>query len=425
MMKYMLCLSLFFLTALLALEDQKVLETISRLEKEHEKVSEEIEHLKKLLGFFPSIDELALIESEKEEDAKILSLLEQAQKEYRGENFEEAKKLYQRAWEKNPNSYVANYNLALSSYRLGNVPFAKTIFKSALALKGDLPSAKELKAFVDGKGPKIVSKEEKAQKALRNEVINLQKKAESYSQSTNLNMQEKTKQIFLVLEEIVEKVRGNKKLIQEFFGSVSDSYAAFEQYSKARDILQIYETAMKGELLASDYYQKKLKIEESLARRQKRLKTYQNHEMDEAIKHKLSRDLHELEIFSAQIDEFAQKAEIGDANFEVICKRLGEYRWGNKQGRHVIIVNRFQELLYSSLEGTVAIDRYRDRLGRSFLKDISSFSKEDGFFVRENAAFFPVDLQVQGKSVPYIVMFSYIPKHQAFIIVRLPRQDLS
>lgn len=413
------------MSSISAIEDQKVMEAVYRLEAEHAKFSDEIEHLKKLLGFFPKIDDLELIDSDEEEDQKIIPTLKEAQKAFEQENFNEAKKLYQKAWEKTPSSYVANYNLALSSYRMGNIPFAKTIFKTALSLKKDVPAAPELKAFIEGKGPTVVSKEEKAQQALRNELMNLSQKAQTYSLSNSLTKQEKMRHVLLVVEEMLLLLKDNKELIKEFFSRLCDAYASFELYGRAREVLMMYEDCMKGELLADDYYEKKIKIEEQLSKRDERLASYRNHVMADDIKYKLSRDLHELEIFSAQIEEFVQRAEKGDENFDVICQRLGEYRWGNREGRHVIIVNRFQELLYSSLEGTVAIDRYRDRLGRSFLKDISYFASETSLSSIEKASFFPVDLSIQGKTVAYIVMFSYIPKHKAFIIVRLPRTDLS
>ena len=179
---------------------------------------------------------------------------------------------------------------------------------------------------------------------------------------------------------------------------------------------------MTGKVLPTDYHAKKLQVEDKLAEQRKVLEGYKNHEVSPTIRQTLTRDLHELGIFSDQLEEFVTEADVGDEDFNKICQRLREYRWGNKSGRHVIVVDRFQGLLYSSLPGTLPLYRYKDNKGRSFLKDITMIP--DDLNGRE-AKFFPVDLNVNGKIISYVVMYAYAPKHGAFIIVRLPKEDLT
>ena len=42
----------------------------------------------------------------------------------------------------------------------------------------------------------------------------------------------------------------------------------------------------------------------------------------------------------------------------------------------------------------------------------------------QKAEFVELDLNIKGKPVPYVVMYSYAPKHEAFIIARLAKEEL-
>ena len=43
---------------------------------------------------------------------------------------------------------------------------------------------------------------------------------------------------------------------------------------------------------------------------------------------------------------------------------------------------------------------------------------------QEQVEFFPVELSVKGQEKPYIILYTFIPKHNSFIVVRLPKEDL-
>jgi hypothetical protein len=131
--------------------------------------------------------------------------------------------------------------------------------------------------------------------------------------------------------------------------------------------------------------------------------------------------LHELEIFSLQLEEFVTELDELDPDFIKIAKRLGEYPWGKRPARHVMVIDRFSDLIHSNLEGTLPIERYQDTQGRKFLKDITQLA--DCMELKQ-AEFFEVDLAVNGRVLPYVVMYTYVPKHQAFVVVRLQKDEL-
>lgn len=421
----------FFIPVNGALADRgEIREVVEQLEKQHENLSNQIEKLKKLLGEFPEIDKMHLLEATEDMKETVRLHLEEGVKSYLKSDYEEAKESLQEAWEENPDNYVLNYNLGMAYYKLGKIALAKKMLKVALEENPEIEGKEEIKGFIEGKKREekkvfLFSEEEKK---LRTDIINLKKKVDSYIKSNTLSHPNKMKLVFNIVKEIFDKSEGKNKLIREFYLSLVDLLASYEMYGKALDTLEQYERSMYGKVLPDEYHSKKLFIERKFSEKNESLKAYRGYSVDANgdIKSKLSRDLHELEIFGAQMEEFVQEAKEGDENFDIICKRLGEYHWGNLPGRHVIVVNRFQELLYSSPLGTLPLDRYRDVDGKTFLKDITClYESSDDFLPKRNVEFFPIDLSLKGEVVPYVVMYAYIPKHASFIIVRLPRKDLT
>jgi hypothetical protein len=300
------------------------------------------------------------------------------------------------------------------------------MLKVAYEAKKDLPNAEKIKGYLEGKSSKIIAKlgddsltEEELD--LKTEVINLQKEGESYMASRVMPFPERMKAVLDSQQAMVDKIGEHAKLKRIFYVTISDTYATFEWYDRAIDLLKDYEKSMGGKVLPNGYYTKKLQYQDSVKKQHKELAKYKNNAQEDYVKTKLTRDMRELEIFGSQMQEFVSKANSDDVDFKKICQRLKEYRWGNKTNRHVIVINKYQELLFSSLEGTLPLERYRDTEGKAFLKNITFMgSKMD----KKHVQYFPVDLSVNGKSHPYVVMYTYIPKHESYIVVRLSRDDI-
>jgi len=179
---------------------------------------------------------------------------------------------------------------------------------------------------------------------------------------------------------------------------------------------------MKGKVLPDGYHTALLDVQEKSKQLDGILDDYVANTPSKEVSRKLNRDLKELEIFATQIDNFVKDLDSEDADFAKVCKRLKEYRWGDKPDRHVIVASRYLELFYSTLAGTLPLDRYMDEGGDRFFKNITMLADR---LPNSHAEFIDVELSVNGTKVPYTVMYSYIPKHEAFVIVRLPKRDLS
>lgn len=406
------------------LDKDKVLSAVNELARQNDRLSDEIEKLRKLLGAHSELDDLKTLETRASMPERLRIRMEDGIKAFEKGDFSQAKEDFYLAWENDPDSYITNYNLGLAYYRLNQVPLAKKMFKVAVEGNPKMPGSDKINDFLAGKrsDSKSNGKMTKEEQGLHTELINLKNEAESYAKASNLTSSAKMKASVETMRKILAKAEPSKKLVEEFYLPVADVFSAYEMYDEAFGVLNKYEKSMSGKVLPSDYHAKKLQVEDRLSEQRKVLEGYKNHEPDQSIRQILTRDLHELGIFKAQLEEFVTEADSGDEDFEKICQRLREYRWGNKSGRHVIVVNRFQELLYSSLPGTLPLYRYKDTKGRSFLRDITMIPED---LKGEDAKFFPVDLNVNGKVIPYVVMYAYAPRHGAFIIVRLPRGDLT
>lgn len=419
----------FSLNADDGLDRDKILKAVDRIIKQQDKLNTEVERLRELLGYAAGIEGLKTLEAPDDFPEKLKEYTETGIKAYKEQEFETAKDAFQQAWELDFEHHVTNYNLALTYQKLGMISLSKQKFKEALKKKEDLDNAEAIKAFIEEKDIAKTKVEKKKTESmteeeltLRTEIINLQKQADSYMKSANMDLPIRTKLVIHTLEEIEEKIKDSKLIKREFNMAISDAYAAFEWYKKALSVLNEYEKAMHGEVLPNGYHSKKLQFEEKAQKQSEELASQILIPMTEDLQYKLQKDIREIEIFGSQMQEFVTNAVEGNEDFDMICKRLREYRWGNQQSRHVIVVNRFQELLYSSLPGTLPLSRYRDNKGRMFLKNITFFPKES---LTTEAKFFDVDLNINGKVRPYVVIYTYVPAHEAFIIVRLPKDDLS
>jgi tetratricopeptide (TPR) repeat protein len=406
------------------LDKNRIIKIVDELARQRDALSKEIEKLQDLLGADSELDDLKTLEAKATMPERLRIRIADGIRAYSKGDFEKAKDDFQMAWEIDSENSITNYNLGLAYYQLNNFPLAKRMLH--VAVKGDpkISQVEKINEFLLGKKalskkPEKLSTEETR---LHTELVNLKNEAESYLKAKNLSSFIRMKSTVSTLEKILEKAKDHDKLVQEFYLPVADTLSLYDMFDKALDVLQIYEKSMVGKVLPENYHRKKLHVEEKLAAQRKMLEGYENAETDPNIRQLLTRDLRELGIFSEQLEEFVVSADSNDEDFSKICRRLREYRWGNKSGRHVIVVNRFQELLYSSLPGTLPLNRYRDNEGRSFLKDITLLPGE---LNGKEAKFFPVNLNVNGEIVPYVVMYTYAPKHKAFIIVRLPKKDLT
>ncbi|MFT4552488.1 MAG: tetratricopeptide (TPR) repeat protein [Chlamydiales bacterium] len=406
------------------LNKSRILKVVNDLARQHDRLSDEIEKLKRLLGAHSELDGLKVLEARAGMPERLRIRLEDGIKAFNEGDFIQAKEDFYLAWENDSDSYITNFNLGLAYYRLDQIPLAKRMFKVALEGNSKMPESDKIKDYLAGGVSERISTEKlsKEEQVLHTELVNLKNEADSYIKASNLTSSAKMKASVATMKNMLLKAESSKKLVEEFYLPVAEVFSAYEMFDEAFAVFEKYEKSMSGKVLPADYHAKKLYAEEKLSEQRKVLEGYKNNEPDLAIRQTLTRDLHELGIFKAQLEEFVTEAGTGDEDFDKICQRLREYRWGNKSGRHVIVVNRFQELLYSSLPGTLPLYRYKDEKGRAFLKDITMIPKD---LNGEDAKFFPVDLNVNGKIIPYVVMYAYAPKHGAFIIVRLPRADLS
>lgn len=425
-MKKIFLLSLFlYLSPVHSFSDsdqKKILDLVQRIDKQSQDLNEQVHLLKNLLGQPTSLNlEPKKASSDMSERARIRT--EDGLKSYEEENYESAKDSFHLAWENAPSSSISHFNLGLAYHKLGNTPLAKKMLKSAVELDPEMEHGKKIKQFVMGSFGKEESNSlSLVDTKLKTQVTNLMKRAESYMKSQELSPPERTKLVVRTLDEVIELSQIHPFLVQEFYMPIIDMFTSFEMYERALKTLKSYEKSMVGEVLPDDFHIVKLRIQEKEKKQSESLREYWSLQRKVKPSEKLSRDLHELEIFSAQMQEFVSTAQSGDTDFDKICQRLGEYRWGNRSKRHVIVVNRYQELLYSSLSGTLPLGRYRDSKGREFLKDITLFPSNQ---VQKQAGYFPVDLNVNGEIIPYMILYAYVPKHDSFIIVRLPEKDLS
>lgn len=405
------------------LDKTRLLEAVEKLASQHEALSEEIANLKKLLGVLPALDGLEPLEPTSKMKERLRVRVEDGIKSFATGDFERAKEDFQRAWEEDPEPAVTNYNLGLAYHRLGNLPLAKKMLKAALEKNPKLEAADKISAYLEGKTVSESSEGEltEEEEIKQTAMINLKQEANSYIASTSLSLPKRRAESVKVLREMAQKAQGSEVLKQKYFLDMADGYARFELYEDALKVLEEYQVAMKGKVLPDGYHTKRLAIEEKKDALNELLDSYIGNRLPSNAQRSVKKNTEELEIFASQLNEFVKEASEDDADFAKITKRLGEYRWGGKPKRHVLIVNRFEELLYSSLEGTLAVDRYQDMKGQRFLQQVTRLGNR---MKLKQVEIKEVDLSVSNKKVPYLILYTYIPKHEAFIIVRIPKRDL-
>lgn len=418
--------SLLLTQALLSADSlprERLLEVLQSLAQQHEKLGDEIKQLRSLLGRDQRVATLKVLEDAKDLDERVQVRIEDGVKAFNEGKYERAKEAFQLAWEEAPESPLTHYNLGLAYYQLDNIPMAKKMFKSTLELKEDIANADLLKEFVTGKlgetgdDPALSGEE----KSWRTDIINHQKEIDSYVHSRELSKAARLQATVDALRSMESIASKSPALQKEFLFRIGETYAGLELYGKALEVFRNYEKVMKGEVLPDGYHSRVLQVEEKQKHLDEALAVYLGNEPDPRIRRRLKRNLEELGIFALQMDEFVQNMDFSDSDFTKITERLGEYSWGRRPGRHVMVVNTYEELLFSNLSGTLPLERYQDVDGRRFLREITKLA---GKLELKQSEFVELQLKVNGQKVPYLILYTYVPRHDAFIIVRLPKEDL-
>jgi tetratricopeptide (TPR) repeat protein len=405
-----------------ALDRKFLLESVEQISSQYRLLKEEIDHLKTLLGAGPELEDLQPLAGTKAMSERVRTRLVEGGESFQSGDYEDAKKKFQIAWEKAPDKAVTNYNLGITYHRLGNFPLAKKMLKAALEQNETIAGSSKIRSYLlggeDSPHGKELSEEDKV---MQTAMTNLKKEASSYLHMKSLPLPKRRAETVKVLRQMRAKAEDNSNLKQDYFLEVADSYALFELYDDAVAVLDEYEQSMRDKVLPDGFYSKRLQIEGKKAKLSDSLEGYIGNQPDPVVAREIKNDKEELEIFASQLSQFAQELDDEDPDFTKISKRLNEYRWGGKPNRHVLVVSRFEELLHSSLKGTLPIDRYQDIQGNKFLKDITRLADR---MVYKQVETKKVELSVGNHTVPYYLLYTYIPKHEAFIIVRIPRADL-
>lgn len=402
----------------------KAVEAVNALAKKQLELVQEIAALKDLLGASSPIDDLKPLSPAEGASQQVKTSIQEGNQAFTSFNYEQAKTKFQTAWERDANDPVANFNLGLAYHHLGNTPLAKKMLKSAIELNSTIDGHDKITAYLEGKSAaehEVNPTQSNDQIAINNELINLKKEADSYIRSKSLTIPQKRKATTKVLREIVAKSSGLPDFIRDHYLELADTYITFDMIPEALHIYQTYEKAMEGKVLPDDFYTKLHNTQQQMESSKAVLATMVGQQPPKSARRVVEKDLKELDVFAKQLDEFVESVEKEDADFETITKRLAEYRWGGKPNRHVLVVSKFQELLYSSLPGTLPVDRYQDENGNPFMVNIT---KLDSYGPINESQYVEVPLKVNGETVVYDVLYTYIPKHESYIIVRFPKKDL-
>lgn len=421
-------LLLIFLLSLVAahsfagVNEKVLIKEVKALIAKQDEINEQIETIKQLLGMSTVLDGIGLMDADENEDEDVQSLLKEAKALFQKKKYQEAKELYQDAWEKDPSSQVASYNLGISYAKMSRPVLAKKFLKQAVDAKGKIENKERILSYLRGE-KEAKETEETIDEELKTKLTNLQKETDSLMRSPHLTGPKKVKSVISSLEKFKAQMEGKEGEFGEYYTYISDAYSAFEMYPEAVDALQMYEIAMKGEVLPDDFFSKKLNLEKKSSDHLKQMEILWEREVSEDVQYSLSKDIQELKVFASQMDEFVLDPSLEDPDFSMVCERLGEYPWGQKNNRHVLVLSRYQEIYYSSLEGTFPIDRYRDTKGNQFLKQIVQTPPSE--MPLKEVKLLSLDLNVNGKIVPYVVLYTYIPKLESYVIVRINQDDLT
>lgn len=398
-------------------------EALERLATQHEQMGKEIVALRALLGQSEEMRMLIPLAAPPRASEELKRLYDEGSAAFEKEAFQEAKAFFQTAWEQAPDIATTHCNLGLAYYRLGNIPMAKRMLQSALDGDPNLKYHLEIKQFLANDVAMVSSQPalSEEERKLRNELLNSQKEMDSYQKSRGISLASKLKACTSALDRMELLAKDSTLLQREFYYQMGEAFVDLEQYDRALGVFRQYEAAMEGEVLPDGYHAKLLTVEEKKKELDRVLSSYLGNQAERSIRRRLAKNLHELEIFALQLDEFVSDLDEDNTDFHKIAKRLSEYPWGKRPARHVMVVNRFSELIYSNLDGTLPIERYQDVEGRRFLKEITQLADR---MQLKQTEFVEVRLNVSGKVLPYVVMFTYIPKHQAYVVVRVPKEEL-
>lgn len=420
---WMLCSTSFLLAEWEGVDRQVLLDLLEEMDQEYFSMGQKLHQLQKILGVSTGFEQMEPLSVTEEGTERFRLRMKEGIKLYHLREYLEAKEAWQRAWEGEPDIAEVQYNLGLVYYRLGNLPLSKKMFKGALEQKKTLPYREEIQEFLDGKN---VREEEDPEDLVRSELINLKKEADSYMRSQKLDYPRKMRTTLQTVDKLLELTKESEDSQRNYLPFAADTYAAFECYEKALSLLSRYEESMEGKVLPDGYHTKKLQLEDKQREQGSVLATYVGNQPPSTLRRALRREMKELEIFAEQLHKFVDRAEEKNPDFQKITTRLGEYRWANRLGRHVIVVNRYEELLYSSLAGTLPLADYQDRKGQKFLRHLLRLADR---LELKQVEFFEVELAVrsgeQVRQIPYLVLYTYIPKHEIFVVVRFPKEDLS
>lgn len=347
-------------------------------------------------------------------------------KALQGKDLDKAKTAFQAAYEAQCDSATTQFNLGLIHLRQNNVVLAKKMLRQALdtskTTKVPLLGSERLIAYLDdapaaGPSPKLDA--QAAPSKERTELSNKKKQLESL-----LKVDRKLatlKQVYSLLQTIGDVCQQKTELAPEFLPFVASTWEDLGDFDKASATLAAYETAMAGKELPESHFSKLLSLKAKKQEQGKTWATYQNASPKAAIAKRCQRNLDELSVFATQIDDFVKELDDSDADFQKLCQRLKEFRWGQQPDKHVVIANKAKELIYSSLPGAVALDRYRDSKNRAFFVDICQMGASD----LAGPHYFPLQLQVNGQLVDYAGFWIYAPKQEVFIVVRVPESELA
>jgi hypothetical protein len=240
------------------------------------------------------------------------------------------------------------------------------------------------------------------------ELQNLKKEAESYLQADFISYSEKMRGTLETLDRMASLVKGDQRLVCKHNIFIGDGYSEFGFYGYALKAWRAYEHAMANEVLPDGYYEKVLRAEELKENRDAVLSKYFGND----VPGDMAGDANELHILAMQFNDFID--DVKDEDFISWCKLLKDYPWSSKS--HIFVLDRFHNILYSSLEGMPAIDKYRDTKGEEFLKNMTLLSENLDY---QQTEYFEVALRINNTIVPYGILYTYIPKHQSFIVARL------
>lgn len=403
-------------------DQEECQKTLSRIEKSLGEINLEIENLKtKLLGK-SALEKLPLLIPQKF-NKKEQDTLRKAETLYQKGEYSNAKQILQEIWESYPDDAEINFNLGLVYYRLNKGSLTRQFLEQALKLNSSLQGAATIREFLKKSStvPES-SKESKELKSIRIRANNLYKEAIGYSGS-NLDYPKKLKLTLTTLDKLKQELWDKQSVFSEHALAISDLYASYEQLKTSLEILGHYEEWMQDKELPDGYHLKKLGLQEKLRDQEEYLKQYTSpSEVDDTIKTRLQKNLEELAIFGVQLQDFVQELSDKNQDFLNFTERLKEFNWGNKSSKHTLIFDRYQNILFSSPEGSLPIDKYQDVQGKKFFKDICNLWNQ--FSIKETG-YLEIELLVHNRIIPYILLYTYVPKHEAFIVVKLPKVHLT